>query len=94
MIYEDFCTDVCTTEKFHRRRGFRHEIDSGCDGDGITDPGAGAGLRGISNKTLQQLRLYNLTVAQTYCSESNDGFTSKKKRLRGSACMTLCCLIG
>jgi hypothetical protein len=36
-------------------RGFRHEIDSGCDAGGIMA------------KTLAQLAQFNLTVAQTYC---------------------------
>lgn len=34
-------------------RGFRHEFDNGCEG--------------ISEQQIQQLKLYNLTVAQTYC---------------------------
>ena len=41
-------------------RGFRHEIDGGCS------------TAGIVNGSIEELRLYNLTVAQTYCYLSND----------------------
>jgi hypothetical protein len=41
-------------------RGFRHEIDGGCS------------PAGMSNASIEELRRFNLTVAQTYCYLSND----------------------
>ena len=41
-------------------RGFRHEIDGGCS------------PAGMSNASIEELRRFNLTVAQTYSYLSND----------------------
>ena len=47
-------------EEYNPERGFRHEIDGGCS------------PAGMSNASIEELRRFNLTVAQTYCYLSND----------------------
>lgn len=59
-------------------RGFRHEIDGGCS------------TSGMANASIEELRLFNLTVAQTYCYLSNDTQLSPAALARmGNAFATL-----
>ena len=44
--------------RINPERGFRHEIHGACTGDGHN---------GISDKDIQQLAQFNLTIAQVYC---------------------------